>query len=266
MQSLSSGIYSVFSILFCVVAIVLRFSALLLNSSSGLIIAFYIFALATVIFVVLRTIKEEGYSNAFKLNKAYRLDALSYFACFGFFVDFVHQCVRIFLSVQNGDYRSFATMSPIILSCIFALLSCFYFITVAMSYSDIGYDFRRLKLLHISPMLWAFANVLNGFTEPVSLLKEVDSIVKYFALCLAVAYFFCFAKEIENASSAKKSFVLFSRMFGYSSLIFFADRVMLIITGNAELLDKNSILAVCLLLISLFAVFQQRSINSIEGV
>lgn len=266
MQSLSSKIYYVFSILFFVVAIILRFSALFFQFSSGLIIAFYIFVLSSIFCIVLRTVKEDNYSTAFKFEKTKRLDIVSYFACFGFFVDFVHQCVRIFLCVQNGDYKSFTMFSPICLSCIFSLLSCFYFITIAMSFSDIGYDFRRLKLLHISPILWSLANLITALTEPMSLLKEVNSIIKYAAIISAVLYYYFFARETENEDKAKKPIVLFSRAFGYLALIFFVDRVMLILTGNAELLDKNSIFSASLLMISLFPLFQQRSItNSIEG-
>lgn len=267
MQSLSSGIYSVVSILFLITAIVLRFSALLLNSSPRLIIAFYISVVLAVVFIILRTLKENGYSKAFELNKRYHLDLVAYFSCVGFFVDFVHQCVRIYLSIQSGDCKSFAVFSPIVLSCVLSLLSCFYFVTVAMSFKDIGYDFRSLRLLHITPMLWALSNLLSALTEPVSALKEVNSVVKYAVIISSVAYYFFFARETENDGTAKKAIVMLSRIFSALALIFFADRVMLLVTGNAEMLDNGSVFGASILMISFFPLVQQRSItNSIEGV
>lgn len=261
MQSLSARIYSLLSIVFFVVGIALRIAVPLLSLSTGINVAFYICACVGAGFIILGAVSENISAKAFEINDKSKLNLIAFATSVGFFIDFVHQAVLIFSTLQGDGYKGFSNLAPPIVASLMAIASSFYFFTIGMSYSDFGYDFRRLKVLHIAPVLWAIANSLGVMTEAISPLKEVNSTVKYVTLIVSVFYFYFFSKEVDNNENAGKIFVMLSRLFSYFALMFFVDRLMLLLTKNANLLDKNSVLGASVLLISLFALFHQRTIK-----
>lgn len=261
MQSLSSRIYSLLAVLFFVISSVLRIVAPLIGVSNGINIAFYVCLAVGGLLIILGAVGEDNANKAFEIENKVDLKVFGYLSAIGFFIDFVHQATRIYSYFQEDGYKSLSIIVPICVACVMALASSFYFFTIGMSYGDFGYDFRKLRVLHIAPMLWAIANALGIMTEAISPLKEVNSTIKYATLVVAVLYYYFFAREIDNESSAKKAFVMFSRMLPYLAVVLFIDRVMLLLTKNADMFDKNSVAGLSILLISLFALFHQRSIK-----
>lgn len=261
MQSLSSRIYSLLSVLFFFTSVALRIAVPFFNLSLGLNIAFYACAGIGAVFIVLASIGIENTSKPFELNGNKLLGILSYIASLGFFVDFVSQAIAIYTSLNSSGFKLFSVLFPLCAGSAMSFASCFYFFTIGMSYGDSSYDFRKLKILHIAPILWAIANVLGIMTEAISPLKEVNSTLKYIAFIFAILYFYFFSKETFNNENAKRLTVSMAGLFSYVSILFFVDCAMLALTKNADVFDKNIVLGVTLLLVSLFALFHQRSIK-----
>lgn len=263
MQSLSARVYSLLSSVFFIVALVLRLVMFLADYSTTAGIFFYLFTALGIACIGLEVKNQNNLSKAFEFNNNYHLNLFSYIASLGFFICFVNQCINIFKSVENGVYNMPTYFVPICVICLFALLSCFYFYTVGMSYGDRGYDFRELKLLHFAPIVWSVAFVLSVMTMAISPLREIDSTLKCIVLVFSVVFFYFFASEIVSDKPAKKATVFFSKAFAGLSIMFFVDMVMLLITRNIKPYDNDFILSISLLMISLFVFFFERNITKI---
>ena len=265
MQSLSARIFSLLSAVLLAASFLLRFFSIVHNLSETANIVLYALIAIGLSMITVSAIKENDYLSAFNFNNNKKMSIASYAASAGFFINFVHQCVVIYQSVENGEFKAFSFFVPACLACLSALLSCFYFFTIGMSYSDNGYDFRKLKVLHIVPVLWAIANVLAVMTVAVSPLKDAGKVMKFAMLVCAVAFFYFLAVEIENKKGAKKATVLFSKAFSYLALMFFADRVMLLLSRDVVISDSDSVFSLVVIMIAVFAFFFQKDIikNSI---
>lgn len=256
----SANKYSFFSIICFVVALVLRLVMLINNVSVVVSYLFYALICVGLVFVGLGSFRFNTSAPAFDLKNSNKLGVLSYLTSIGFFVDFVKQCVNIYISIDNDSYKKWVVFLPICLLCVCSLLSSFYFFNVGMSLGNNGYDFRNFKALHIAPVIWSVGNILAVINHIPSPIKELDSFVKLIVIIFSAGFFYAFVSEIENDSNAKKSTVFLSKAFGYIGLTYFVDRLMLLITGKASVDNMDGIYAVSILLISVFAINFARNI------
>jgi hypothetical protein len=261
-RSVGAKLYSLFAIIIFFAAVGLRLFMLLCELSKTYAIAYYVMLAFGVMLIAFDSFKNKDYPPAFEFKNNFHLNGFSYLASLGFFVDFVHNCVRLFVSAQDGSYKNLTYFIPICLSCLFALLSCFYFYTIGLSYGDKNYDFRELKVLHIAPLFWSVAQVFSIMQQAISFSRNVDSVVKYAMLVFAVCFAFCFASEIESSKGAKPITLFLARGYSYLSVMFFINRFMLLLSGNANINDDDGIFAVSVLLICAFVFFFEKNIIS----
>ncbi|MFR5874945.1 MAG: hypothetical protein ACLUFN_00490 [Eubacterium sp.] len=260
MQSTGAKLYSFLAIISFFAAVGMRLSMLLLDLSAAFGIAYYVLIATGLVLIAVDSFKQKKYAAAFEFENNFHLNAFSYLASLGFFVDFVHSCVRIFFSAQDGSYRILVSFIPLCLICLFALLSCFYFYTVGLSYGDKNYDFRELKVLHLAPLLWSVSQALSIMHQAISFSRDVENVIKYTVMIFGVCFFFCFASEIESDGGAKPSTLFLARAYSYISVIFFIDRLMLLLNGNAKISDDDGVFSLSVLLISAFVFFFEKNI------
>lgn len=266
MQSTGAKLYSLFAIISFFAAVGLRLSMLLFDLTKAFGIVYYIMIAAGVILIAVDSFKQKNYAGAFGFKNDFHLNAFSYLASLGFFVNFVYSCVKIFISAQDGSYKSLTYFIPLCLICIFALLSCFYFYTVGLSFGDKNYDFRELKIMHLAPLFWVGAHMLSVMHQAVSISRDINSVIKYAMLISGICFFYCFAGEIQSSGGAKPSTVFLARAYSYLSVMFFIDRLMLLLSGNAAIGDGDGLLAVSVLLICTFVFFFEKNIISHKSV
>lgn len=266
MQSTGAKLYSLFTIVSFFAAVGLRLSMLLFDLSGVCGIAYYVMIAFGIVLIAVDSFGQKNYAAAFVFKNNFHLNAFSYLASLGFFVNFVHSCVSVFLSAQDGSYNNFTYFIPLCLICFFSLLSCFYYYTVGLSFGDKNYDFRELKVLHLAPLFWTVSQMLTVMQQAISFSRDIDCVIKYTMLIFGVCFFFCFASEIESSAGAKPSTVFLARAYSYLSVIFFIDRLMLLLAGSAEIGDDDGILAVSVLLICTFVFFFEKNIVSHKSV
>lgn len=259
-QSTNSKIYFVFVILSLFASAGLRFSMFLFNASEAINCIYYIVVILGAVMIALNSFRNKSYANAFIFKNDFHLNIFSYVACIGFFADFVYQCVEIFLSVDDGDYKNPIRFIPLCLICFFSLISCFYFYTVGLSFGDKNYDFRELKIMHLAPIFWSGVKILSQMQYAINPLKDIGSMLEYILLIFAVCFFYCFASEIENDKGAKPSTVFFAREFSYFSMLYFIDGIVMLFSKSSSLTDKNVVFSVCALFICSFAFFFEKNI------
>lgn len=260
MHGLSARIYSLISVLVFIISSVFRAVVLLFKLSDSLNIAFYFLLAIGGMFAYLGSITKKPL-NTFDFKNKSILNIASYGSAIGFFIDFIMKAISIYSISQNSGYKSFAVFIPLGVACIMALACSFYFFAIGMSYSDFGYDFRKLKLLHIVPIIWAISNALCIMTEAISPLLEVDSVIKYATYVASILYFYFLAREVENMENTKKAYLVASSLFSYFTMMFFVDRALMLLTRNADFWSNSNLTAISIMLISLFALFHQGRIK-----
>lgn len=266
MRSLGAKLYSYLAIIVFFAVVGLRLFMLLYDLPRQFSIVYYCLIAFGVLLIAFDSFKQKEYPPAFEFDNNFHLNGFSYLASLGFFADFVHNCVKLFFSAQDSSYKNLIFFIPICFSCLFALLSCFYFYTVGLSYGDKNYDFRELKILHLAPLFWSVAQVLSIMQQAISFFRNVDSVVKYAMLVFAVCFFFCFAGEIESDKGAKSATLFLARGYAYLSIMFFINRLMLLLSGNASINDSDGIFAVSVLLICAFVFFFEKNIISHKSI
>ncbi len=262
MQNTGARYYSLFAVISFFAAVCLRLSMLLFDLSLYANYVYYLLVFSGIIFIGIECSKRKTYAPSFIFENVFHLSFFSYVASFGFFTDFIHQCVKIFLSIENETNRNLTYFIPVCFICLTALLSSFYFVNVGLSFSDKNYDFREFKLFHIIPIGWALFHIIVNLSEAVSFSRDIDDIIKYLVLIFSVCFFYCFACEIDNDNGTKRITVFFTEAFSYCSILFFINRFMLLLSASAPINDSNGILSLSCFLINGFVFFFSKNIIS----
>lgn len=197
------------------------------------------------------------YPALIQLHGHLRLYVLCYIAAAGFFAEFVTYCHLIYQSIENGVYHLPATFAPLCLVGAGALLSSFYCGAVGMSFQTNRYDFRRLRLMPIMPVLWASGHMLQLLT--VNDVLQPHTVLKYAAIAAALLFFFFMVIEMERGVGALWITVFLTRSFYWLAGLYFVDTVIRLTAGKATLLSVDTELTAALLLIGGLALFLHRS-------
>lgn len=260
MQAFGAKLYSLFAILLFFAAGGLRLSMLLFDLSVAVNSVYYLLLLVGIVFLALKAFNSGKYKRAFSLSKKINLNLSAFAAAIGFFIDFVHKCVNAYNCVLDEVYKSRNTFVPLCIGALFALLSCYFFYTVSLSYSSKSYDFRSLKLMHFSPLIWSGTQILTIMDKTANLRADIDGVVKCFVFIFAVCFFYRFSAEIEDQGEAKATTMFCSSAFSYLSAAFFVNRLMLLFGKFVPIDSDDGITSVTMLLVAIYAVFFEKSI------
>lgn len=236
-----------------IATLVLRAFMLAFSLPNIVSLGFYALAVFCAVLSTLGLKNKSDIPDVFTLKETNRVGAFSFVASVGFFVNFVVQCVDIYKMVDTRKYRNLIHFLPTCAICIFAILSCFYFICIASSLCTKSYDFRRLKVFHIAPLLWSVFYVLSIMSVAIKPLKDIDLMLKYIALIMLVLFLYFLALDVQGNASTSKLTLAFAKLFSIFGFLFFVDRMMSIIVSQAPVVDSDSVLSITIFLISLFA-------------
>lgn len=256
MQSLGARLYTLLAAIFFISSVVLRFGYILLDWSESVNIVFYVLSLLGIVFTALESLKHRG--TAFDLKQRRHMCFPSYACALGFFVSFVQSCIDIHEYLAGEGYVATSVIVAHCIMCGFALVSCGYFIIVGISFSDSGYDFRRLRLMHLAPIIWSIGAMLGELGKVFSIKNSADEVLRCMALVSLLCFFYFFATEVEGTADIKKITVIFAGISSYICALLFFDRAINAI-GNVTL-DYYMGVAVTALMFSIFAYFFKRSI------
>ncbi len=250
-----------FGVIACVAAVVvLRLISVSKAANDTLVYVVYGLLLFGGLLLLWDCYDRRRYPELFRNSSHSRFYLCCYAAATGFFAEFVAYCHLIYQSIENGVYHLPATFAPLCLVCVGALLSSFYCGAVGMSFQTDRYDFRRLRLMHIMPVLWASGHVLQLLT--VNDVLQPHTVLKYAVIAAALLFFFFLVIEIERGAEALWITVFFTRAFYWLAALYFADTAILLTVGKATLLSADTELTAAMLLIGSFALFLHQNILS----
>ena len=258
MLKTKTGFYSLFAFMSLLVAPIIRFLSVYYFSYflAGIYVFLVIAALAG---IAIESLKTKSYASAFEFKNPFHLDLFSYIAAAGFFLNFVMQCVMLYHTIKGGRINMTYVL-PIIMSGITALVSSGYFIIVGFSFSGRNYDFRQFRLVHIIPMLWAVSCVFNLIEISSGFEKSIDSILKYSMMTMLICFFYSFALEIDVERRTRNTTVLFARAFSYLAVMFFIDRLALVLAKKAVPISAENFISLTCVMLCGFTFFFEKNI------
>lgn len=260
MQKNISTIYSYTVILSLLTAPIIR----LIGVLGGIGVLNVLFALIVGVALAVITwdsFNNKNYAAAVDTKNNFHLDIFSYVASGGFFVSFITQCI-LFFGALMAHRMNPTYILPIVMSGIGAIVSSVYFIIIGFTFGDRNYDFREFKLIHVIPILWSVSCVFNLIEVSSGFEKDVDSILKYLMMILLAGFFYTFASEVDSNGKTKAATIALARAYSYITVLYFFDRMILVLSGKAALLSAENAVAVTCLMICSFTFFFEKNILS----
>ncbi len=238
---------------FCVVgALIIRLIGLLtdLRVLNAVYAVLLLIGSALIVFRRIRLYPSRFGADAERTNKNIRLFSSLAAACF--FVRFLSQSVLLFRGITGRRTEGYF-IAAIGVSTVLSLLCCVYFIAVALTYSRRNYDFKELYFFHLVPLFWSLSEIFSVIAGAGEFDRDIDSLLKYSALVALTLFFFFFARELDGDENAGRFSAVFSGLCTYLPLMFFADRLLMLIASEAQASSPDNVLALTGLALSCFA-------------
>ena len=178
-----------------------------------------------------------------------------------FFYDFIHQGYNCYQYISDTSYMDYTYLVPLCITCIFALFSCFYFITVAVSVKNTNYDFRNFTLLHFIPIVWAFTKLFSIMLQIVDIGENVDIACEFILLCTILCFLLSMVSAVDKKDApATRMFVFSCAFLGFMSFTVGVPRIAAILTG-AVAADQATYSAVTYIMLGVFSLCLLNDVN-----
>lgn len=134
--------------------------------------------------------------------------------------------------IQN--VRSVSAMHH--LHAVFAFLSCCYFVVMCISYISGNLFHKKLKLLSLSPLVWAIVRVLERITVIISIVRVSELLLELCGLVFLMIFFLTFARVVSdvNCKGSMWSVIGCGCISTLFIMTYSIPRLMLLFTGNAD--------------------------------
>lgn len=252
--------YSKYALLLFIVAVVLKCVEQFVKNAFALSVGFYVALFLGLLMIAIETFTQKEFANAFCFDNGFRLDLFSYIAGVGFFVDFVSSAFQIYDVINTFSYNILVRVVPLVLECIFAVLSSACMVAIGLSFGKNScYDFRSLKVFNIVPLAF-FTSKGIAMLSQIGDVKAIDTVLMYMLFGLGILSFFFFAREVENSGGASNVSVFMFRAFNYVAVMYFFCIIMLVLNDHIKVVSFDFANAITYLFVGVFVYFLEKNI------
>lgn len=178
-----------------------------------------------------------------------------------FFYDFLHQGYNCYKYLTESDYTDYTYLIPVSVGCVFALVCCFYYITVAATAKNTNYDFRNFALLHFVPLVWALSKLFLIMFKIVDITENIDMACEFIFLCALMCFLFSMISAVDKKDAPATRIFVFSCVFlGCMSLVVGVPRIASVALGRAEF-GSAAYSAVTYLMLGAFSLSLLKDLN-----
>lgn len=177
-------------------------------------------------------------------------------AAIGFIIDAASKTISFTDMFNNYNYNfnqsavGFLSQNGgviILLEIIFAILSSVYFFVLAAGSLTNKEVASKIKIIALSPSLWASMRLLTRFKSTISFVNVSDLLIELFAIVFMMVFFFSFAMTTSKIDKGASYWKLFA--YGIPSAVFavacFIPRAVLSVVGHADLLAEGYSAQIC---------------------
>ncbi len=179
-----------------------------------------------------------------------------------FFYDFIHQGYNCYSYASSAFYIDYTYVVPMGISGVFALISSFYFFTLAMTEKNENYDFKNFTLLHFAPVAWAFVRLIGIMVQIVDVKINIEVFCEFILLCVTLCFLFSMISAVDkNGENTTRVFVFSSVLLTFMSCIVALPRIALIIMGVSGVFGEVTFSSVTYIMLGLFSFTLLYDIN-----
>jgi hypothetical protein len=226
------------------------------SSSSADSLGVYILILLGFVFSIIYASQKKDLAKVFDFEKSTK----SIYWAAGllsvtFFYDFLHQGYNCYSYVSRVSYVEYAYIVPLGISCLFALLSCFYFLTLAITAQNSNYDFRNFTLLHFSPVIWAFVKLLSIMLQIVDVRVNVDVSCEFILLCVVLCFLLSMISGIDKMNApASRMFAFSSIMTAFMAIVTAIPKAVIVLMGKGDDVGSTTFSCVTYIMLGAFSL------------
>ncbi len=224
------------------------------NDWSVYLLGITLFA-AIISLVVLGLIKRKKLDYSLEVTKRPGQGILCFTAAAGMLMN----AASLFIQLTNSPvFTEESRTSNMLLGiqAAFALLSAIYFLALGTSYIGGKSNGSEYRLISLAPVIWSVFRLIFRFTRTISYIRVSDLMFEMLMLVFYILFFMAFAQVNSRVDGEKKEWKIAA--YGLPSallaLICFVPRFIVMITGNADLLNEQSPAEYCDLGIALFII------------
>ncbi len=179
------------------------------------------------------------------------------FLCGTYFFDFVHQCYNCYqyiLQSKEQNYTEYNYLISLILVCVFAIFSCYYFGVCAKSVRGTFVDFTKFRFFHLTPFFWGFFKMLMIITDVFDI-ESVESFLEFLFVMFYCGFALCCASAVEDKKHMiKPAYGFFALSLFLVSISISAPRLLMVIAGKYSMLSVASFSSITYLATGVFAL------------
>lgn len=144
----------------------------------------------------------------------------------------------------------------ILIQMAFSLLSAIYFVILcigSLSGKTSGTEFRIISL---SPVLWSMLRMISRFMRTISYIRVSELLFEMVMLVFMIMFFMAFAQcnSKVNESDCKWKLAAYGLPAALMALVTFIPRLILSITGNADVIYSQSVIEYSDFAVALFII------------
>ncbi len=205
--------------------------------------------------LLLGFIKRKSLDYSLEVTKRPGQGILSFTAAAGFLMN----AVEIIVKLMNSD--SFAqeekTANLIFgIQAVFAVFSAIYFVALGTSYLSGKSNGSEYRLISLAPVVWSVFRLVFRFTRTISYIRVSDLMLEMVMLVFFIMFFMAFAQVNSRVDADRKEWKIaaYGLPAALLALICFVPRFIVMITGNADLLNEQSPAEYCDLGVALLII------------
>lgn len=218
-----------------------------------------VLAVAVVAILVLGFFKRKKLDFSLETVKRPGLAWLSLIAAAGIMLDAYNCFVGIMAAddtVTIADSAVDSSKLILIAQGIFAVLSAIYFIMLWLTYLKGKTNGSEIRLLALAPVIWNIFRLVSKFMRTISYIRVPELLFEMIAIAFMILFFNAFAQVNTGLGDKNGEWRIgaYGLPAALMALVCFIPRLILTVSGNADLLYSQSTLQFCDMGIALFII------------
>lgn len=205
--------------------------------------------------LLLGFIKRKSLDYSLEVTKRPGQGILSFTAAAGFLMNAVETIVNL---LNSNDFSQEEKASELILGiqAVFAILSAIYFLALGTSYLSGKSNGSEYRLISLAPVVWSTFRLVFRFTRTISYIRVSDLMLEMIMLVFFIMFFMAFAQINSRVDGDNKEWKIaaYGLPAALLALLCFVPRFIVMITGNADLLNEQSPAEYCDFGVALFII------------
>lgn len=143
-----------------------------------------------------------------------------------------------------------------ILEGVFAILSAIYFIMLWLTYLKGKTNGSAIRVLALAPVIWNIFRLVARFMHTISYIRVPELLFEMIAISFMILFFNAFAQVNTGLGDKNGEWRIgaYGLPAALMALICFVPRILITLSGNADLLYSQSTLQICDIGVTLFIV------------